>query len=146
VYYSTTVVPEIFDIVQHTFKAQKFQKLYQPSSCLTDERGEPTQTVPFERACVTHAELSQDQECLLETLEVTCDTEVKYMKYTLNSEYVKIVSQIYDDITLSNSSEDNGMTVLEYNYSVTEMLLDAPLLAFQQLSTTSLQGRKAGPT
>jgi len=47
---------------------------------------------------------------------------------------------------LSNSSEDNGVTVLEYNYSVTEMLLDAPLLAFLQLGTTSLQGRKAGPT
>jgi len=54
-YYGTTVVPEIFDIVHDTFKAQKFQKLYQPSPCLTDERGEPTKTIPFERACVTHA-------------------------------------------------------------------------------------------
>lgn len=67
-HYGTNFVPEIFDIIQHdTFKAQKFQKLYQPSACLIDERAEPTQTVPFERACVTHVELSQDQECLLGT-------------------------------------------------------------------------------
>jgi hypothetical protein len=37
------------------------------------------------------------------------------------------------------------MAVLEYNYFVTEILPDAPLLAFLQLSTTNLQLRKAGP-
>jgi len=37
------------------------------------------------------------------------------------------------------------MAILEYNYFVTEILLDAPLLAFLQLSTTNLKRRKAGP-
>jgi hypothetical protein len=113
---------------------------------LSGETEERTQTVLLERACVNHAELSQEQKCLLEIQEVTCDTEVKYMKYKLNSEYIKNFNQIYDDITLSNSSEDNGMTVLEYNYFVTDILPDAPLLAFLQLRTTGLQYRKAGPT
>jgi hypothetical protein len=38
------------------------------------------------------------------------------------------------------------MATLEYNYFVTEIILDAPLLAFLQLSITNLKHRKAGPT